>query len=411
MRMKSKIGDSMFITILILSVLTLLFFVVWAVLGVWIPVLVMMLLLVLIVGPVYFFTYYDIDKDALKINCGIFLINYKIDYHNIISMTDVEKFTFAPALSFNRICIRYVKNGKIKSILISPANKDKFRELVHAQIKESMDRAQNTPNTADESMIQQVLEKERMEQAKRESKELRRQAKIAEKERRISEKEIALLAKRAKQAEKNDEVEAMKNAVDNANKDIAESALAAQDTSSKKEARKLYKQQQALEKKQAKERAKQERENAKALARQLAQEEKLADQRIKEQEQLEEKQLDESIEKQEKLEKEQQEQQEKLQLSEQELANVFATTAEPDTAQIKLDVVDTDQASIEKSNTSDNNANDTEIVQNNQDGNITKRGRGRPAGSKNKSTKEKAQTSTPKKRGRPAGSKNKNTKK
>ena len=420
MRMKSRIGDGMFITLLILSIMTLLFFVVWAVIGDWIPVLIILLVLIVVVIPVYFGTFYDIDKEALKINCGLFLINYKIQYQNIISMADSERFSLAPALSFHRICIRYVKNGKIKSILISPANKEKFRELVHAEIKKAMDKAKFTPDTADDSLILEVLEKEKIAQAKKEAKELEKQAKIAEKEKRISEKEIALLAKRAEISEKNNEIQAMKTAVQNASEEIEKKAMpdeSNQPTSLTRQERRALRKQKALERKQAKAQLKLEQQNAKATALQIAQKAKLEELKLKEQAKLEQEQERRVAERQKELMQERLEQERKLNLSEEQASKIFNPSnkfadveshfkeAKSDTKDVEIFNPEQFKQPEEKSATQSNTVEKDEKIKKVST-------RGRPSGTKKVATKKEAKkvstkkSEVVKKRGRPAGAKN-----
>lgn len=148
MKIHSKIGDGIFISLLVLCLLTMFFCIVWVLVDVWIPAVVFFAILTIVVIPIYFGTYYRINQDALYINCGLFLINYRIDYSKIVSMTDVEKYNLAPALSYHRVCIRFIQGDNIKSILVSPSDKDKFKKLVHDQI--SLYMANNKNDTIDQ---------------------------------------------------------------------------------------------------------------------------------------------------------------------------------------------------------------------------------------------------------------------
>ena len=66
-------------------------------------------------------TYYQIDRDILRIKCGFF-INKSVDINKIVRITGSDNSTNSPALSFDRLEI-FFNNERI---MISPKNKDGF---------------------------------------------------------------------------------------------------------------------------------------------------------------------------------------------------------------------------------------------------------------------------------------------
>jgi len=72
-------------------------------------------------------TYYIVDKGNLRIVCGPFRWNIAIDQIN--SVTPTRSPWSSPALSMDRLLIRYAKGRKI---MVSPADKHEFlRALGH----------------------------------------------------------------------------------------------------------------------------------------------------------------------------------------------------------------------------------------------------------------------------------------
>ena len=138
MKIPSKIGDVAFTTFILLSLLTMFCGIIWVLTGIWYPTVILLALLTIVIIPITFGTNYHIKDDALYINCGLFLINYKIDYSKIISLTDVDNLHFAPALSYHRISIRFINGETVKSILVSPKDKENFKKLIHLQIDKTM---------------------------------------------------------------------------------------------------------------------------------------------------------------------------------------------------------------------------------------------------------------------------------
>ena len=138
MKIPSKIGDGTLITLLLIILLTMFYSIIWLMTSIWFPTIILLSILTIVLLPICFGTNYLIKDDALYINCGIFLINYKIDYAKIISMTDTDNFQISPALSHHKICIRYIQNENIKSILVSPKDRDAFKKQIHLQIDKTM---------------------------------------------------------------------------------------------------------------------------------------------------------------------------------------------------------------------------------------------------------------------------------
>ncbi len=165
MKFKSKIGDSAFIGLVIYAILTLAMFVFWVMTGIWWPAIVLTAILVFGILPIYFGTSYVIDRDSLKIYCGI--LGKDIPYNTIISATDAEGVAPSFALSSKRICIRYLDGEDIKTTFISPANRSQFRDLLNSAISNSVVNVQ-VPQTKEEKEALQAVEqaKEKLAEAR-----------------------------------------------------------------------------------------------------------------------------------------------------------------------------------------------------------------------------------------------------
>ena len=70
-------------------------------------------------------TYYVIEEDTLIINAGMFY-TLKIPVSNIFKIKPSRDPSKAPALSMDRLSIRYSIDGKKKEVLVSPENKEEF---------------------------------------------------------------------------------------------------------------------------------------------------------------------------------------------------------------------------------------------------------------------------------------------
>ena len=154
MKIKSKIGDGLFIGLVVFTILTLAMYVVWVVTGVWWPAIVLTAILLIVIVPIYFATYYELTRTELRIYCGIF--GKSVPYRSIISMTDAESIAPAFCLSHQRILIRYMEDDEIKSVYVSPANREQFRELVNAEINKSTEIYKNVPKTSMDKAIEKA---------------------------------------------------------------------------------------------------------------------------------------------------------------------------------------------------------------------------------------------------------------
>ena len=68
-------------------------------------------------------TYYQVEENELKIRCGPFV--WRVDRSSIHSIEPTRSPLSSPALSLNRLEIRY---GDQRSIMVSPASRTKFIE-------------------------------------------------------------------------------------------------------------------------------------------------------------------------------------------------------------------------------------------------------------------------------------------
>jgi len=88
--------------------------------------------IVLILFELFFFewmfrlTYYVIEGDTLLIRSGI--VRWRIPIRDIRSITPTRSIASSPALSLDRLRIDYGR----KWILISPANRDRFIEMLRS---------------------------------------------------------------------------------------------------------------------------------------------------------------------------------------------------------------------------------------------------------------------------------------
>ena len=93
-------------------------------------------LAILLIIPIWLNTYYLVGDNELLIKCG--LLNYaKIDYNLIASITGTRSLLSSPALSLDRLEIRYkAKNGKFyNTIIISPKDKQELINQLTAKNK------------------------------------------------------------------------------------------------------------------------------------------------------------------------------------------------------------------------------------------------------------------------------------
>lgn len=84
--------------------------------------LIINLLVVAFVLHLFWSTYYTIDGTSLKIKSG-FVVNKKIEIDTIKMISESNSIISAPAVSFDRLEIKY---NKFDSIFISPRDKSEF---------------------------------------------------------------------------------------------------------------------------------------------------------------------------------------------------------------------------------------------------------------------------------------------
>jgi hypothetical protein len=70
-------------------------------------------------------THYTVDRGVIRIVSGPF--RWRVPIDEITSITASRSLLSSPALSLDRICIRY---GKRKRIMISPADRDAFLKAI-----------------------------------------------------------------------------------------------------------------------------------------------------------------------------------------------------------------------------------------------------------------------------------------
>lgn len=98
-----------------------------------IVVLLYSVLMILLICPIYFLTYYTFEESCLHIRCGL-IVNIKINYNNIVSFKESKSIVSSPALSIDRLEIEYYENSRHNSILISPKRKQEFMDTLNKHI-------------------------------------------------------------------------------------------------------------------------------------------------------------------------------------------------------------------------------------------------------------------------------------
>ena len=102
-----------------------------------IGILVFLTLIFTFIVHLFLKTYYTIDKDQLKIKCGVF--SYKsIDITDIKEISSTNNILASPAPSFERIEIKY---GTFDEIILSPNDKIKFAndlKMINPNIKNNI---------------------------------------------------------------------------------------------------------------------------------------------------------------------------------------------------------------------------------------------------------------------------------
>ena len=76
-------------------------------------------------------TNYRIDGKNLKIKCGLFT-NILVDIDTLRRISETNNPISSPATSLDRLELKYQKNNKIETVLISPKDKEGFIKMVTA---------------------------------------------------------------------------------------------------------------------------------------------------------------------------------------------------------------------------------------------------------------------------------------
>ena len=90
-------------------------------------------LLILLILPIYLFTYYVFEDSYLHIRGGL-IVNIKINYKNIVSFKESNDIISSPALSMDRLEIEYYENSCRNFILISTNRKQEFMDKLNKLI-------------------------------------------------------------------------------------------------------------------------------------------------------------------------------------------------------------------------------------------------------------------------------------
>lgn len=78
---------------------------------------------------IFLTTYYQIDGKSVKIRCGLFF-NLKIDIDAIRRISETNNPLSSPATSIDRLEIKYQKDRKIDTVMISPKDKTGFIKMI-----------------------------------------------------------------------------------------------------------------------------------------------------------------------------------------------------------------------------------------------------------------------------------------
>lgn len=122
----SKIGVLTFLMFILACLITMASLMVWIITGIWAFSLVMGLVLVVLVIPAFFGTNYSLTEEAIVVNCGIFAVNKRINYKDIIAISPTINNVLAPSLNSERVMVAYMKNNQLKRTYLSPCAFDRF---------------------------------------------------------------------------------------------------------------------------------------------------------------------------------------------------------------------------------------------------------------------------------------------
>ncbi|MCC9296738.1 PH domain-containing protein [Clostridium sp. WLY-B-L2] len=134
MKFNSKIGWWFHITVVLFTIITLWLFYLYIINKIGSLAFILFIsLLILFILPRYFLTYYVFEDSYLYIRSGL-ILNIKINYGDIISFKESNNIISSPALSMDRLEIKYYKNSFCDSILISPDKKQEFIDVLSKRI-------------------------------------------------------------------------------------------------------------------------------------------------------------------------------------------------------------------------------------------------------------------------------------
>ena len=298
MKFRSKISSGVLLSTVFCLLLTLATFIIWAVTRIYIFTIVFAGLFLILILPMYLHTNYKVKNGVLYINFGIYMFNYAIPCYNIVSVTDVFSNSPAPALSGDKLRLKYIKNGKIKSINISPADKQALRDEITKQIKENQKLAQESLKQVDKTKLQSVIDKEALVQNKMDKETQLEQQKQLQKDIKENYKDLEYLEKRNKKAITQQYVNEQKQAIKQANAQLLPKQMEKYENGRHNLQRKQLAALMELKDKQEKEQRKAEnakwekekQEQEKRIKEKVKQEEEKQKRKIKEQKELERKQ-------------------------------------------------------------------------------------------------------------------------
>ncbi|EHI97378.1 protein of unknown function DUF1200 [Clostridium sp. DL-VIII] len=134
MKFKSKIDLWFHLVVILFIILTLWLFYSYVTNKISIIMLILFIaVLILIILPMYLFTYYVFEDSCIHIRCGL-MVNIKIDYKDIVSLKKSKSLISSPALSMDRIEIKYYRNFQSDFIIISPERKQEFIDELNKKI-------------------------------------------------------------------------------------------------------------------------------------------------------------------------------------------------------------------------------------------------------------------------------------
>ena len=219
MQFRSKIGSGIILISLLWMLLTLSSFVACAIFGLYVFSIIGVSVLIIFILPIFINTKYVIKNGYLYIHFGLF-VHQAIPCYNIISITNAQTVSISPALSSIRLRIKYVSNGKIKGLYVSPVDQDNFRNMIEDEIQLNFKKAQISQDQVDLNELQKVIKKETKEQEKMDEQAYAEQQKQKENELKQNSLFMLKLEKRAKQSKINDYKAEQLKAVKQANAEI-----------------------------------------------------------------------------------------------------------------------------------------------------------------------------------------------